>query len=331
MAISVFKRFLVSIAVSIFVFQTHAIAYFPFTDDEERGSSGGILSGILIIIVCVIGSYFRLITIINTNRNIQSYADNFKKEGFFYDIVLAIAGDLIVSICLSMPVLLIIRLLSGPEDARTAWIFINFLTFILLLYLSRFCWKVKIKQYSQHFKQLKLVSGVIISLAIISTIALVALKAHYSKINLTDQTAIITPAAPIQTYSSPPVEQVSTKQIVDPYKEPELLIYTDSNTGLMWTRNGNIAGAQMTWDDALKWIKSLKYGGYIGWRLPTKDELKAFSRVGMNLPNAQAGGYWSNSANELKANDIWYVNMDTGEMYSTSRFNLNYVWAVGNR
>jgi len=202
MAMSVFKKFLLSITVSIFVLQTHAIAYFPFTDDEERGSSGGILSGILILIVCVIASYFRLIKIIDTNRNIQSYADNFKKEGFFYDIVMAIVGDLLVSFCLSIPVLLIIRLFSGPEDARTAWVFINFLTFILLLYLSRFCWKVRIKQYPQHFKQLKLVSGAIILLAIISAIALCAIKSNYSKINLPVQTAVITPTAPIQTYSN---------------------------------------------------------------------------------------------------------------------------------
>lgn len=51
---------------------------------------------------------------------------------------------------------------------------------------------------------------------------------------------------------------------------------TDTLTGLIWTKNANIAGKAMTHIDALEYIKELnskKMLGYNDWRLPTIEEL----------------------------------------------------------
>lgn len=63
-------------------------------------------------------------------------------------------------------------------------------------------------------------------------------------------------------------------------KAERLIIYTDSSTGLMWVKNGNLAEKEMKWNDATRWAKNLNYGGYSDWRLPTKEELEAFSKRG---------------------------------------------------
>ena len=61
-------------------------------------------------------------------------------------------------------------------------------------------------------------------------------------------------------------------------QERERLIYTDRRSGLMWARNGDISGKLMEWNDAMNWAKTLKYGGYSDWRLPTKRELVVFTK-----------------------------------------------------
>ncbi len=91
------------------------------------------------------------------------------------------------------------------------------------------------------------------------------------------------------------------------------LTATDKSTGLVWTRDANIAGREMAWDNALRFIKQLngkKYGGFSDWRLPTKDELltlvdyakkqgykkdfrKLLNKAGFT--NVQADFYWSSS------------------------------------
>lgn len=118
-------------------------------------------------------------------------------------------------------------------------------------------------------------------------------------------------------------------------------VVNDTRAGLMWTRNADIAGNQMAWDEAMRWVKQLNCGGYTGWSLPSKEEFEAFVKHGGSIPYAQfnnigfnnvrSGGYWSRSANAIRTNDIWYVNMEDGVAYSTSKFSLNHVWAVGRR
>jgi hypothetical protein len=114
-------------------------------------------------------------------------------------------------------------------------------------------------------------------------------------------------------------------------------IYTNK-TNLMWARNGNIAGKQMNWSDAMNWTKNLNYGGYTDWRLPSKDEFEAFAKKGGEKPldwynangfnNAQAGFYWTSSNYVINSSDAWVVSMYNGLVGYYYKANYYYVWPV---
>jgi len=57
-----------------------------------------------------------------------------------------------------------------------------------------------------------------------------------------------------------------------------LLPYTDSETGLMWPRNGCIARIKLNMHDAMYWVKQLNHNGYSDWRLPTVEEFAILRR-----------------------------------------------------
>ena len=122
-------------------------------------------------------------------------------------------------------------------------------------------------------------------------------------------------------------------------KKKEHLIYTDSSSGLMWVRSGKVAGEEMNWETAIKWVKRLNYGGYSDWRLPTKEELEAFAKQGGVRPpvwfnsngfsSIHSSKYWSSSlyangndyAMTVNMNGVAYVD------YGHKGYN-HYVWPV---
>ena len=116
------------------------------------------------------------------------------------------------------------------------------------------------------------------------------------------------------------------------------LIYTDRQSGLMWTKNGNVAGKGMDWNDAISWVKNLNYGGYSDWRLPTKEELEAFAKQGGKQPSewfnangfnaVQANGYWSSSTDTSSTGYAWSVGMGGGSVLNYDMTNYDYVWPV---
>ncbi len=67
----------------------------------------------------------------------------------------------------------------------------------------------------------------------------------------------------------------------------EPLLCIDRRKGLMWPKNGNIAGLGMNWEKAQNWVKNLSYAGYQGWRMPTWDELMSFSKPGRGKLESQ--------------------------------------------
>jgi hypothetical protein len=120
-------------------------------------------------------------------------------------------------------------------------------------------------------------------------------------------------------------------------------VVLDTRTGLMWARNGNIAGEYMNWNDAISWAKNLYFGGYSDWRLPTKEELDAFAkRRGGDPPSewfnangftsVQSNSYWSSSTYANRGVDYaWYVHMVSGYVNGGDKANdgyVSYVWPV---
>ncbi|MBF0555264.1 MAG: tetratricopeptide repeat protein [Nitrospirae bacterium] len=134
---------------------------------------------------------------------------------------------------------------------------------------------------------------------------------------------------------------------------------TDTTTGLMWTKNANLAGRGLTLQDTLKFVASMNYGsgtyGYKDWRLPIKNEIWSLIN---NAPydkykwlningyiDVQPGWYWSSSTWVYTANDQYYYSRysnstsgTTGGVWKVSALNgsaemdamisNNYVWPV---
>lgn len=62
---------------------------------------------------------------------------------------------------------------------------------------------------------------------------------------------------------------------------------TDTKTGLIWTRNANIAGKGMNWHEAMDFISELNQKAYLGyndWRLPEIEELETLTEQREGLP-----------------------------------------------
>ena len=121
-------------------------------------------------------------------------------------------------------------------------------------------------------------------------------------------------------------------------KKRRMLPYSDPITNLLWVRDGNIAGKAMTWNDAISWVKSLNYGGHGDWRLPTKDELLAFSKRDNNRPsvwfntngfvNVQADYYWTSNSNVYDTTGAYCISMNSGGALERYKTELYYAWAV---
>jgi len=108
-----------------------------------------------------------------------------------------------------------------------------------------------------------------------------------------------------------------TKKQMQNESEPT---YTDPQTNIMWARNGNIAGKEMNWNDAMSWVKNIDYGGYRDWRLPTLAELVTFKKNGGDRPSEW---FNNNNYNEVKPAWYWSSNPDlTDERY------IKYAWSV---
>lgn len=116
-------------------------------------------------------------------------------------------------------------------------------------------------------------------------------------------------------------------------------VVIDSQTGLMWAKNGNTLGESMDFDSARDKVKSLNYGGYADWRLPTKVELALLTMKGMlrNYEWFNANGYisiqpsyyWSDNSTPSSELSEWTINMKDGEPRQYSKkYTHAFVWPV---
>jgi hypothetical protein len=120
---------------------------------------------------------------------------------------------------------------------------------------------------------------------------------------------------------------------------------TDNLTGLMWTKNANLAGGAKFWQEALDYVKSINsgagLGGYHDWRLPNRKELFSLidhSKWDPALPashpfqNVQSDCYWSSTTDAFSTDGAWIVSMWDGFVYYLSKKPSDsdgfYVWPV---
>ncbi len=126
------------------------------------------------------------------------------------------------------------------------------------------------------------------------------------------------------------VERQQREAVAAVAAERKRQVYTDPQTGLMWAKNGSIAGKKMKWDDAMSWAKNLHYGGYSDWRVPSKKELELFSRRGGNKPSEwfNTNGFNFVQAYDYLSSTAGVVDMYGGYMDDYNKSFSNFVWPV---
>ena len=97
-------------------------------------------------------------------------------------------------------------------------------------------------------------------------------------------------------------------------------------TKLEWTRNGNLAGAVISWDEAQNFLKHLNMANYAGhndWRLPSKEEFrKLFNEY---LLKGEGEIYGRGSEDKLRYTGFNHVQ--TGNYWSSTTVDTNTIYA----
>ncbi|MGA7826092.1 MAG: DUF1566 domain-containing protein [Geobacteraceae bacterium] len=117
--------------------------------------------------------------------------------------------------------------------------------------------------------------------------------------------------------------------------EDETFVLPES--GVLWTRDGNPAGRELSWSDSLDFLTGLndkKFAGCEGWRLPSSKELTDLQTY-LNSGNAddedispEQDYYWASSIDPLDASYSDAVNLADGSVDSCDKTEINFVWPV---
>lgn len=118
------------------------------------------------------------------------------------------------------------------------------------------------------------------------------------------------------------------------------LTFSAPEGGVVWTRDGNPAGKELSWDEAHDYLRGLNtdsFGGCAFWRLPVRDELTALL-AWLNSGNAdgeqvspEQDFYWSATTDSLETGYAYAVNMGDGSVDNCKKSDFNYVWPVCGR
>lgn len=129
---------------------------------------------------------------------------------------------------------------------------------------------------------------------------------------------------------------------------------TDNLTGLMWTRNGNIAATDPVfpatghrdWQGALSFANDLDLCGFSDWRLPNRNELRGLIDHGVvnngtalnGRGFANVGGYndqtttdtyyWTSTSNISDTTQAFMVDSTAGNIFTIVKTYPGFVWPV---
>lgn len=117
---------------------------------------------------------------------------------------------------------------------------------------------------------------------------------------------------------------------------------TDSLTGLVWPKDGNISIISLNWLEAFEHITKINKTGEIcgkkDWRLPNINEIESLlnfsvtnNEAWLNMEgfmNVKADVYWSSTTYSLNTNYAWSLNVWDGSILTTDKADYRYVWPV---
>ena len=117
----------------------------------------------------------------------------------------------------------------------------------------------------------------------------------------------------------------------------------DKGTGLVWEQSPQLPlrspESTELWGNAALTCLRAKFGGVMGWRLPSIHELSSLidhrnSEGNIKLPvghpfdNVQAEPYWSATAQSENPGKVWAMFLGTGLVFSNSKTASFHVWCV---
>ncbi len=117
-------------------------------------------------------------------------------------------------------------------------------------------------------------------------------------------------------------------------------VVLDGLTGLIWTRNANLAEYPMTWRETLDFIAGMtreRTLGFSDWRLPNRRELRSLISNQTRRPALPEdhpfigifpGWYWSSTSAAISPAHAWYVHMDGARMFYGGKDQSYLVWPV---
>jgi hypothetical protein len=114
----------------------------------------------------------------------------------------------------------------------------------------------------------------------------------------------------------------------------------DRLTGLVWTRNTNLAEFPLSWQGSLDYVSSLnreKAFGYQDWRLPNRHELRSLISHQTRRPalpeghpfmNVFPGWYWTSTTAAINPTYAWYIHLEGGRMFYGGKEQFFLLWPV---
>lgn len=117
-------------------------------------------------------------------------------------------------------------------------------------------------------------------------------------------------------------------------------VVLDRLTGLIWTRNANLAEFPLRWQEALDHISGMNRGkafGYSDWRLPNRRELRSLISHQTKKPslpeghpfkNIFLGWYWTSTTAMINTSYAWYVHMEGARMFYGNKEQSCLFWPV---
>jgi hypothetical protein len=117
-------------------------------------------------------------------------------------------------------------------------------------------------------------------------------------------------------------------------------IVLDRLTGLVWTRDANLAEFPLTWQEALDFIEGMnrkKTFGFLDWRLPNRRELRSLVSHQTRKPalpeehpfqNVFLGWYWTSTTAAINTAYAWYLHMEGARMFYGSKEQFFLLWPV---
>ncbi len=117
-------------------------------------------------------------------------------------------------------------------------------------------------------------------------------------------------------------------------------VVRDNLTGFFWTRNANINGFPVSWQEALDLINRLnqeEYSGFSDWRLPNRRELRSLMDyqtrkpalpLGHPFQNIFLGWYWSSTTAAIHPAYAWYVHLEGARMFYGRKDQYSLFWPV---